>query len=348
MSNADMSDAEVLFERQGVAGIITLNRPKALNSLTLNMVRLIHPQLEAWAGDEAVKLVIIRGAGEKAFCAGGDIRALHDWGKAGDKTQIDFYREEYRLNRLIKTFPKPYVALMDGINMGGGVGLSVHGSHRVATERTLFAMPETGIGLFPDVGGTFFLPRCPGEVGMYLALTGTRIKAADCLYAGIADAYVPSEKLDVLTALAGGEDPASAIAAHREEAGEPSLAEHRAAIDTHFSKSGVTAILTSLDEDRSGWAAETAKAIRAKSPLSTKVAYAQVREGAGLDFDACMKLEFRLTNRFMAGHDFYEGVRAVVIDKDQAPKWEPATLKAVTDDMVRAYFASLGPEELTF
>lgn len=349
MSDADMSDAEVLFERQGVAGIITLNRPKALNSLTLNMVRLIHPQLEAWAGDEAVKLVIIRGAGEKAFCAGGDIRALHDWGKAGDKTQIDFYREEYRLNRLIKKFPKPYVALMDGINMGGGVGLSVHGSHRVATERTLFAMPETGIGLFPDVGGTFFLPRCPGEVGMYLALTGARIKAADCLYAGIADAYVPSEKLDVLTeALAGGEDPASAIAAHREEAGEPSLAEHRAAIDTHFSKSGVTAILTSLDEDRSGWAAETAKTIRAKSPLSTKVAYAQVREGAGLDFDACMKLEFRLTNRFMAGHDFYEGVRAVVIDKDQAPKWEPATLKAVTDDMVRAYFASLGPEELTF
>ena len=157
-------EPEVLFEHRGVAGIITLNRPKALNALTLGMVRLIHPQLTAWAQDDAIQCVVIQGAGDRAFCAGGDIRALHDWGKAGDRQQIDLFAEEYRMNTAIKEFPKPFVALMDGINMGGGVGLSVHGSHRVATERLLFAMPETGIGLFPDVGGTYFLPRCPGEI----------------------------------------------------------------------------------------------------------------------------------------------------------------------------------------
>ena len=345
-----MSEEEVLFEREGAAGFVTLNRPKALNALTLAMVRALHPQLEAWAADEAVSCVVVQGAGEKAFCAGGDIRALHDWGKAKDRTQIDFYREEYRLNRFIKKYPKPYVALIDGIDMGGGVGLSIHGAHRVVSERTLFAMPETGIGLFPDVGGTYFLPRCPGEVGMYLALTGARLKAADCLYAGLADAFVPSEKLEELkAALAKGDAaPGEVVARFSEPAGGAPLAEVRAAIDTHFAGESVEEILASLDAAGSGWAQETAKIIRAKSPLSTKVAFAQVRAGAKLDFDAAMQLEFRLTNRFMAGHDFYEGVRAVVIDKDQAPKWDPATLEGVSDEMVRAYFADLGADELTF
>lgn len=195
-----LDESEVLFSRNGVAGVITLNRPKALNALTLNMVRLIHPQLQAWAADDAVKLVIIEAAGEKAFSAGGDIRALHDWGKARDHHVIDFYREEYRLNNYIKHYSKPYIALMSGIDMGGGVGVSVNGSHRVATERLTFAMPETGIGLFPDVGGTYFLPRCPGAVGMYLGLTGERLKAADAIYAGIADVFVPSENLSALKA----------------------------------------------------------------------------------------------------------------------------------------------------
>lgn len=342
-------EPEVLFTRDGVAGIITLNRPKALNALTLNMVRAIHPQLTAWAADEAVKLVIVEGAGEKAFCAGGDIRALHDWGKAGDRQVIDFYREEYRLNAFIKTYPKPYIALMGGIDMGGGVGVSVNGSHRVASERLVFAMPETGIGLFPDVGGTYFLPRCPGEIGMYLALTGQRLKAADAIYAGIADVFVASENFDTLKArLASGQGFDAALDGLKGDAGEASLAAQRADIDAHFSKGSVAEIMTSLEADGGEWASKTLSVLAAKSPTSLLVAYAQVRAGASLSFEDAMKLEFRLTNRFMRGHDFYEGVRAIIIDKDQAPKWKPATLDAVSAGEVDAYFASLGDDELRF
>lgn len=342
-------EAEVLFAREGVAGIVTLNRPKALNALTLDMVRAIHPQLRAWAVDPAVRLVIIEGAGEKAFCAGGDIRALHDWGRAGDRNVIDFYREEYRLNTFIKHYPKPYVALMDGIDMGGGVGLSVHGSHRIATERLVFAMPETGIGLFPDVGGTWFLPRCPGEIGMYLALTGERLKAADAIYAGIADVFVPSERLAGLRSrLAAGEPVETVSGSLSGDAGTPPLAQNREAIDRHFSKESVAGILASLKADGSEWAARVAAIIEAKSPVSTLVTYRQVREGRRLGFEDCMKLEFRLTNRFMKGRDFYEGVRAVVIDKDQKPVWSPATLAGVSAQEVDAYFAPLGADELSF
>lgn len=344
-----MSDEQVVFERRGVAGIITLNRPKALNALTLDMVRLIHPQLEAWAGDDGVGLVVIQGAGERAFCAGGDIRALHDWGRAKDRRVIDFYREEYHLNRLIKTYPKPYVALMDGITMGGGVGLSVHGSRRIATERLIFAMPETGIGLFPDVGGTYFLPRCPGETGMYLGLTGARLTAADALFAGIADDYVPAERLEeLIAALAEGMPVAEAVAAVCAIPGESALAGLQGAIDKVFCAGSVAEIISKLSDQDNEWSAGVVTLLKGKSPLSSRVAYRQIREGAGLPFDACLKLEFRLTNRFMGGHDFYEGVRAVVIDKDQAPAWQPATLDGVTDDMVDAYFADLGDGELNF
>ncbi|MEQ8327856.1 enoyl-CoA hydratase/isomerase family protein [Parvibaculum sp.] len=342
-------EAEVLFEKRGAAGVITLNRPKALNALTLGMVRLIHPKLREWAEDASVECVIVEGAGEKAFCAGGDIRALYDWGQTGDKTAIDFWREEYQLNTFIKRYPKPYVALMDGINMGGGVGLSVHGSHRVATERLTFAMPETGIGLFPDVGGTYFLPRAPGETGMYLALTGARLKAADAIYVGIADAYVPSERLETLKdRLAGGMPVREALAEVAEEEGPAPLASMQAEIGAHFSGGAVSDILSSLRADGSEWAEKTADTIETKSPISTLVAYRQVREGAALGFEDCMRLEFRLINRFAAGHDFYEGVRAVVIDKDQAPKWKPATIADVSTDEVEHYFAPLGDNEITF
>jgi enoyl-CoA hydratase len=342
-------EAEVLFTRDGVAGIITLNRPKALNALTLNMVRAIHPQLTAWAADDAVKLVIIEGAGEKAFCAGGDIRALHDWGKAGDRNVIDFYREEYRLNAFIKTYPKPYIALMGGIDMGGGVGVSVNGSHRVASERLVFAMPETGIGLFPDVGGTYFLPRCPGEIGMYLGLTGQRLKAADAIYAGIADVFVASENFETLKSrLASGQGFDAALDGIKSDAGEASLVAQRTNIDRHFSKGSVAEIIASLEADGGEWASKTLGVLATKSPTSLLVTYAQVRAGASLSFDEAMKLEFRLTNRFMRGHDFYEGVRAIIIDKDQAPKWKPATLDAVSAGDVAAYFATLGDDELRF
>jgi len=336
---------DVLFSRKGMAGIITLNRPQALNALTLDMVRQIDPQLRAWATDDTVKLVIIEGAGEKAFCAGGDIRALHDWGRAGDPRAVAFYREEYRLNRLIKTFPKPYVAMMDGINMGGGVGLSVHGSLRVATERLVFAMPETGIGLFPDVGGSFFLPRCPGEIGLYLALSGERLKAADVLYAGIADIYVPSSLLPELKQkLCAGED----VQSMHQSPGEANLTGLRADIDQHFSKDSVEDILASLQQDASDWAEKTASLIKTKSPLSTLIAFRQLREGKHLSFDEAMRMEFRLASRFMRGHDFFEGVRAIVIDKDQKPAWRPAELADVSEAELDGYFTPLGPNELTF
>lgn len=342
-------EAEVLFERRGGAGIVTLNRPKALNALTLAMVRAIHPKLAEWAKDSGVQCIIVEGAGDKAFCAGGDIRALYDWGKAGDPSALDFWREEYRLNQFIKRYPKPYVALMDGINMGGGVGLSVHGSHRVATERLTFAMPETGIGLFPDVGGTYFLPRAPGETGMYLALTGARLKAADAIHAGVADVYVPSGRLETLKdRLAGGAPVREALREVAEDEGAAPLLDLQGAVDKHFGKSSVADILTSLRADGGDWAAKTANIIETKSPTSTLVAYRQVREGAKLDFEDCMTLEFRLINGFVKGHDFYEGVRAVVIDKDQNPKWKPATLAEMKAGDVDEYFASLGSDELTF
>jgi len=342
-------EPEILFEKRGPIGIVTLNRPKVLNALTYNMVKQLHPQLEQWADDDSITTVVIQAVGEKAFCAGGDIRVLHDQGKAGSPEVINFYRDEYRLNRYIKRYPKPYVALMSGINMGGGVGVSVNGSHRVASERLTFAMPETGIGLFPDVGGTYFLPRCPGEVGMYLGLTGARLKVADAVYAGIADAFVPADRHEALLArLVDGEAVDAAIAAETEATDDAPLAELQGPIDAAFSADSVDDILQRLDADASEWATKTAETIRSKSPLSTRVAFGQIRAGAELDFEDCMSLEFRLTNRFMAAPDFYEGVRAVVIDKDQAPKWQPASLDAVTDEQVAGYFASLGENELTF
>jgi enoyl-CoA hydratase len=340
-------DAEVLFERRGAVGLITLNRPKALNALTHNMCLLMTAQLRVWAADDTVKAVVVQGVGERAFCAGGDIRVLYESGKAGTPYALNFYRDEYILDALVKHYPKPYVALIGGIDMGGGVGVSVHGSHRVADETMLFAMPETGIGLFPDVGGSYFLPRCPGELGMYFALTGVRIRTADCLYAGIATHFVPAAKRgELLNQLVAGEIPDVVLEALSKDAGPASLVEHRGKIDTIFAAHSVEAILERLDRDTSDWARDAAATIRTKSPTSLKIAYRQVREGAKKDFDECMRMEFRMVNRIVAGHDFYEGVRATIIDKDGAPKWKPAELAAVSDADVDAYFAPLGEKEL--
>ncbi len=340
---------EVLFEKRGRAGLITLNRPKALNALTLGMVDAIQAQLEAWRGDGAIELVVVRGAGDRAFCAGGDIRALHDSGKAGTPYVIDFYAREYRLNTLIKRYPKPYVALINGIVMGGGVGVSVHGRARVCGERTMFAMPETGIGLFPDVGGTYFLPRLPGELGMYLALTGARLDVTDCKYAGIATHVVPApQHEDLLAALCDDGRPFERVLAQFSATPEnkSKLAGLQLLIDRHFALESVEAILKSLEGDASLFAAETLKSLKTKSPTSLKVAFRQVREGKQLDFEQCMQLEFRLTNRFMRGHDFYEGVRAVIVEKDNAPKWNPPTLDGVSASNVAAYFAPLNAGDL--
>jgi enoyl-CoA hydratase len=332
---------EVLFEVRGSAGIVTLNRPKALNALTHEMCLGMTVQLASWARDDSIKTVVIQGAGEKAFCAGGDIRSLYESGKAGTPYALNFYRDEYILDAAIKHYPKPYIALISGIVMGGGVGVSVHGSARIADETTTFAMPETGIGLFPDVGGSFFLPRCPGQVGMYLALTGARLKTADCLYAGVATHFVPKARREELLARLADGAPFDDLA---ETVPDTFLDSHRRQIDAIFSKDLIEEVLAALDADHTDWSRDTAKTIRAKSPTSTKLTFRQLREGATRSFDDCLRMEYRMVHGIVAGHDFYEGVRATIIDKDGTPRWQPATLAEVSDADIDAYFAAAGKE----
>jgi len=344
-----MTDAEILFDRKGSLGLVTLNRPKALNALTLDMIRLLDPQLRAWAADPEVKAVVVRGAGDKAFCAGGDVMKLYLAGKDDPKGRgeipiiREFFWDEYILNRLIKRYPKPYVALMDGVTMGGGVGISEPGSHRVGTERTLYAMPETAIGIFPDVGGTYYLARQPGQIGTYLGLTGDRLKAADMLYAGAIDAYVPSAKLDALVEdLArtdGAHDSVSAtIAAHAESPGEPPLAAHRAAIDRCFGHDRIEDILTSLAAEGTEWANTVMATLEKMAPVSLKVTLEAIRRGAKLDFEDCMIQEYRLAQSMLGDDNFYEGIRAVLVDKDRNPRWTPARVEDVSDDEVERHF----------
>ncbi len=342
---------DVVFEERDGLGLILLNRPKALNALTTDMLRRMDAKLQEWAGRADIAAVVAEGAGERAFSAGGDIRALYEDGQTGGPLRAEFYRVEYRYNRRLFRFAKPHLALIDGVTMGGGVGASVPGSHRVATERTVVAMPETGIGLFPDVGGSHLLPRCPGETGLYLALTGARLGAADCLYLGIATHFVPAARLDALVdatmdALAAASDRSrrgidAVLAEFATDPGPPPMAEHRPAIDRCFAADSVEAILANLAGEGSAWAAQTAATLHTKSPTSLKIALRQLRAGPGLTFEDCMVMEYRLSQRCMQGHDFFEGVRAVVIDKDNAPRWRPATLEEVSTAEIEAYFAPL-------
>lgn len=345
---------EILFERRGAAGIVTLNRPKALNAVTHEMVLALRAQLENWADDPAVTRVIITAAGDKAFSAGGDIRHLYELGKAGNKDEaLQFWRDEYPLNAAIKNYRKPYVSLIDGIVMGGGVGVSVHGSHRVAGDRFSFAMPEVSIGFFPDVGATWFLPRMPGEIGAYCALTGERFNIADGVAAGIATHRIPSARFGALIdGLTGTVSVDAVLSAFSEPAGEGPIAAKRDAIDRLFAGDSVEHIVDALGrEAKAGgesaeWAAKTAATIAAKSPLSLKLALAQVRRGAVSDFDTCMRIEFRIVSRVIEGHDFYEGVRAVIVDKDNKPRWNPAMLAEVSEAEVVRHFAPLDDGDL--
>jgi enoyl-CoA hydratase len=340
--------SEAICERNGAAGVITLNRPQALNALTLDMVRAMREALDAWAQDDAVTRIIVQGAGEKAFCAGGDIRKLVEAGKEGRKEEaLTFWREEYELNALIAAYPKPYIALIDGICMGGGVGISLHGSHRVAGDRYLFSMPEVGIGFFPDVGATFVLPRLPGRTGAYLALTGARLKVADAMTLGLATHAVASQDFESIRhRLMRGEEVDAVLAEHRREPCQPPIDSIRAMIDRVFDTGSVAEILTDLDFEGTDAAKAIAETIRSKSPTSLRIAYEQMRRGRELDFAEAMRVEFRIVSRILDGHDFYEGVRAVLVDKDQKPQWEPADLVDVPDGAVDAYFAPLGDEEL--
>lgn len=342
---------DILFDRLGGCGVVTLSRPRSLNALTLEMCRDLRRTLLDWADDDGIVCVVIRGAGDRAFCAGADIRRLHDEAKRDPVGASRFFHEEYRLNALIHRHAKPYVALIDGIVMGGGVGLSVHGSFRVAGDRTLFAMPETGIGLFPDVGGGYFLPRLEGGLGLYLALTGARADAADCLAAGIATHFTPSDRTgDLLAGLsrASNASDVKAILDRFAVTPPPAMIEaRRADIARLFGDpSDFDAFWRRLERDESDFAIETLATLGRMSPTSMKVTFEQMRRGARLSFDDVMRMEYRIARRCMEGRDFFEGVRAQVIDKDRQPRWSPATLSAVSDADVARYFEPLPDMEL--
>ena len=352
-----MTDS-VLTKTEGGVGYITLNRPEALHALNFDMCETILAALRVWAQDPSVHLVMIDHAdGSRGFCAGGDIAMLRESGMSDGKEARAFFAEEYRMNAAIKAFPKPYLALMDGVTMGGGVGLSVHGTHRVATERTLFAMPETGIGLFPDVGGGWFLPRLRGELGTWLALTGARLKGADAAAARVATHFLPSELIPNLKAQVAEADFSAGAAemlgeilarlTHSIPAG--SFEPHMDAIDICFAHDRAEAIVSALEADGSEWAVKQAETIRTKSPETVKVALRQVREGGRCEtFEDNMRMEYRIGWRKVQSQDFFEGVRAVIIDKDHAPKWVPDKLEGVTDLDVAKYFEPLGEYELSF
>jgi len=348
---------DILFERRGQIGLVTLNRARALNALNADMCVALRRKLGEWAADDGIGAVVIVGAGDKAFCAGGDVVSLYKSGMAyrdGNASSLEwqrFFREEYRMNVAIKEFPKPYIAILDGITMGGGVGISVHGRYRIATDRTLFAMPETGLGLIPDVGGGWFLPRLEGEVGMYLALTGDRLGAAECCDLGVTQACVFSESIeDLITALSKNTDDVGGMISRYQQATEGSrLLGQKAAINMFFSAPGVEDIMDGLGGNKSDWAQGWHKKLLKKSPTSMKVSYQQMRRGRALkSFRENMKMEFRIVNRIIKGHDFYEGVRAILLDKDNDPKWNPAALDAVSRAAVESHFEDLGADELTF
>ena len=361
-----IDEDDILFGREGGVATVTLNRPAALNAFTLAMYRRFDPMLRQWADDPGVHAVLVRGAAGRAFCAGGDIRAIYEAGMgiAGDPAlPAEFFRDEYRAIRRVHRYPKPYIAVIDGITMGGGAGVAVNGRYCIATEQTMFAMPETGIGLFPDVGASRFLNLCPGRIGRYLGLAGARIGPADALYCGVATHFVPREQVPAFTGrLAAtvwreGEEDAQvgeAIAAFAADPGTPPLAARRVAIDRCFAGDTVEAIRDALAVEASTggpdsqWAADISAALLTKSPTSLKIALRQLTIGRGCDIEGALALEYRITQHAMRGHDFYEGVRAAIIDKDQRPDWRPATLAEATDAIVAAYFAPLGAGELRF
>ncbi|MEJ8474189.1 enoyl-CoA hydratase/isomerase family protein [Roseibium algae] len=330
---------DILFEQRGVAGIVTLNRPKALNALNHPMVSALVAQLNAWATDDSIHHVVVTGAGEKAFCAGGDIRRIYEMKQAGEAGLAEFFRDEYLLNAQIKAYTKPYVCLIDGIIMGGGVGLAMPGSHRVGTEFTMFAMPETGIGFFPDVGGTHFLPRMPRFTGTYCAMSAGRMKQADTLVTGVLTHAIQRESVEALLKdLETASDVDAAIAQYVFEVGPSDLMSHADLIETAFSAGSVADIMAQLDSADDEFAAKTAAAIRAKSPTSVHLAFEQMQRGRELDFNACMVLEYRIVSQVLEGHDFFEGVRAVLVDKDHAPKWKPDSIDLVDSADLQAYF----------
>ncbi|MFC8127401.1 enoyl-CoA hydratase/isomerase family protein [Streptomyces sp. NPDC057302] len=330
----------VLLRTEGHAAHLTLNRPQALNALTHAMVRRVDDALTAWESDPAVHTVIIQGAGGRGLCAGGDIRSIYEDARAGTTASADFWRDEYRLNARIARYPKPYVALMDGIVMGGGVGVSAHGDVRIVTERSRIAMPETGIGFVPDVGGTYLLALAPGELGTHLALTGARLGAADALLRGLADHFVPSGDLpDLLDDLAT-QPVWDALQTYVRQPPPGELAAHRSWIDDCYGADTVEEIIARLRDHGSHAAAQAAETLAAKSPTALKVTLAALRRARRLGpLESVLEQEYRISCAALTSHDLAEGIRAQVIDKDRSPRWAPATLAGVGDADVARYFA---------
>ena len=347
-----MTDEPVLIRVENGVGRLTLNRPHALHALTTQMCRMMSDALAQWVDDPAVRLLMIDHAdGTRGFCAGGDIRMVAQSGRSDGRAGQDFFAVEYRLNTQIKHFPKPYLAILDGVTMGGGVGISIHGSHRVATEHTVFAMPETGIGLFPDVGGGWFLPRLEGELGTWLALTGARLKGMDVLAAGIATHFVPSDRISELKhRVLAGEDPDAILDYLSQPPVPPNWCDHLDAINHCFDKESVTNICAALTATGDDWAVAQVDILRTRSPMSMAVTLAQLRKGRAIAaFDDVMRMEYRIACHIIRTNDFSEGVRAVIEDKDNAPKWSPATISGVTPVMVERMFQPVEPElDLSF
>jgi enoyl-CoA hydratase/carnithine racemase len=337
---SDTTEASLVARREGIAGTLLMNRPKALNALDLPMIRAFAAAIAEWRDDAAVRLVVLEGAGGRAFCAGGDVRAVRAAAIAGDRAAVEaFFSEEYAVNTGIAAFPKPWVSLIDGVCMGGGIGVAVHNGPRVVTEHALVAMPETAIALFPDVGTSFVLPRLPGAIGTWLALTGARLTGADSVHAGLATHFVPRARLADLRAALVAEG-AEAVARFAETPPEASFAAHRPAIDRCFGRDSVAGILAALDAEGTGWAAAQAAILRRMSPTSLCVSLDLLRRGAAQDLAACLATELALTRVVVNDHpDFAEGVRSVLVDKDGAPNWQPGRIEDVDPAAIAAMFA---------
>ncbi|MDT9592113.1 enoyl-CoA hydratase/isomerase family protein [Nocardioides zeae] len=338
------AEAPVLLERRGRAAVLTLNRPRAINALTHEMVGLLDRALRELADDASVEVVVLRGAGERGLCAGGDIVAIHRDATTGGTGSEDFWRDEYVLNALIARYPKPYVALMDGIVLGGGVGVSAHGSVRVVTERTRIGMPETGIGFVPDVGGTWLLSHAPGELGTYVALTAGHVDGADAIAIGLADHYVASGDLDRLVDLLAARPLDEALGEVTTEPPASRLLASRPWVDAGFAADDVRDVLAALRERPEPEAAEAADAVAAKSPTAVAVTLRALRGARAMgSLEEALAQEYRIVLRMLRGHDFPEGIRAQVIDKDRSPRWRPASADDVTADVVSAHFEPLEP-----
>ena len=337
---------------QGNLGIINLNRPQVLNAITHTMTKQLAQQLTIWARQDHIKAVIIRGQGTRAFCAGGDIRSLYD----EELTRSEFFADEYRLNAAIADYPKPFIAWCNGVTMGGGVGLSIYASHRIATEHYTFAMPETGIGFFPDVGASYFLNRCPGQTGIYLGLTGARLNAQQAANLGLIDSIIPAhaetQVLQVLcqTPLQTPLKPfiKQLLNPFTVPIQSTELNLSRRHIDHCFAKTSITRILTALAQQQDPQCDAVIQQLQTKSPTSLKVSLALLQGNKGLNLKECLQIEYRLAQHFLQNHDFFEGVRAIIIDKDQQPHWQPTRLSAISKKDIAAYFAVLSKDRDLF